>query len=158
MWGSNGGSNGNSKRKMMTKVETLVGEGTCIAGDMTFSGGLHVDGTVRGNVLAASGDDMALLVVGEHGRIEGEVQVPQVVISGSVVGDVRAAESVELSAHAQVTGNIYYTRIEMAMGAAVNGQLIHVSQEKGQVLLPAADKDSSLQSEQKIEKFRIVDR
>ena len=122
MWGSNSSSS-SSKRKM-TKVETLVGEGTCIDGDVTFSGGLHVDGTVRGNIIAANGDSMALLVVGEHGRIEGEVNVPQVVISGSVEGDVRAAESVELAPNSQVTGNIYYTRIEMAMGAAVNGQLI----------------------------------
>ena len=78
MWGNN--VNSNSKRKS-AKVETLVGEGTCVDGDMTFSGGLHVDGTVRGNIMAANGDSMALLVVGEHGRVEGEVQVPQVVIS-----------------------------------------------------------------------------
>lgn len=156
MWGSNSSSS-SSKRKM-TKVETLVGEGTCIDGDVTFSGGLHVDGTVRGNIIAANGDSMALLVVGEHGRIEGEVNVPQVVISGSVEGDVRAAESVELAPNSQVTGNIYYTRIEMAMGAAVNGQLIHVSQEKGHVLLPAVDGESSPQLERKIEKFHVVDR
>ena len=156
MWGSNSSSS-SSKRKM-TKVETLVGEGTCIDGDVTFSGGLHVDGTVRGNIIAANGDSMALLVVGEHGRIEGEVNVPQVVISGSVEGDVRAAESVELAPNSQVTGNIYYTRIEMAMGAAVNGQLIHVSQEKGQVLLPTIDGEASSQPERKIEKFHVVDR
>ena len=155
MWGNNG--NSNSKRKA-AKVETLVGEGTSVAGDMTFSGGLHVDGIVRGNIIAANGDSMALLVVGEHGRIEGEVNVPQVVISGSIMGDVRAAESVELAPNSQVTGNIYYTRIEMAMGAAVNGQLIHVSQEKGQVLLPTIDGEASSQPERKIEKFHVVDR
>lgn len=155
MWGNNGNSNG--KRKM-TKVETLVGEGTSVAGDITFSGGLHVDGTVHGNIIAANGDNMALLVVGEHGKIEGEVHVSQVVISGTVVGDVRAAESVELTPNSQVTGNIYYTRIEMAMGASVNGQLIHVSQEKEQVLLPVVETDQSTQVERKIEKFHIVDR
>ena len=150
MWGSN------SKRKM-AKVETLVGEGTCVAGDMTFSTGLHVDGTVRGNIIAASSDGIALLVVGEHGKIEGEVQVPQVIISGEVLGDVRAAESVELAANAHVTGNIYYARLEMAMGAEVNGQLIHVSQEKGRALMPA-DNESSLQAGHRLEKFRVVDR
>ncbi|MEJ2553698.1 MAG: polymer-forming cytoskeletal protein [Gammaproteobacteria bacterium] len=154
MWGNNGSSG--SKRKT-AKVETLVGEGTCVAGDVTFTGGLHVDGTVRGNITAANGDGMALLVVGEHGKVEGEVQVPQVVISGSVVGDVRAAESVELAPNSQVTGNIYYTRIEMAMGASVNGQLIHVSQEKGQVLLPAAENETPSEVERKVEKFHVVD-
>jgi cytoskeletal protein CcmA (bactofilin family) len=155
MWGNN--VNSNSKRKS-AKVETLVGEGTSVDGDMTFSGGLHVDGTVRGNIMAANGDSTALLVVGEHGRIEGEVQVPQVVISGAVVGDVRATESVELAPNSQVTGNIYYTRIEMAMGASVNGQLIHVAQEKGQVLLPAVDNEAIGPAERKIEKFHVVDR
>jgi cytoskeletal protein CcmA (bactofilin family) len=155
MWGNN--SNTNSKRKM-TKVETLVGEGTSVSGDLTFSGGLHVDGTVRGNIIAANGDSVAMLVVGEHGRIEGEVNVPHVVISGAIVGDVRAAESVELTPNSQVTGNIYYTRIEMAMGAAVNGQLIHVSQEKGQVLLTAGDNESPSSIERKVEKFHVVDR
>ena len=155
MWGNN--SNTNSKRKM-TKVETLVGEGTSVSGDVTFSGGLHVDGTVRGNIIAANGDSLAMLVVGEHGRVEGEVNVPHVVISGSIVGDVRAAESVELTPNSQVTGNIYYTRIEMAMGAAVNGQLIHVSQENGQVLLPAVDNESPSSIERKVEKFHVVDR
>jgi cytoskeletal protein CcmA (bactofilin family) len=142
----------------MTKVETLVGEGTCVTGDMTFSGGLHVDGTVCGNIIAANGDSDAMLVVGEHGRIEGEVHVPHIVISGTIVGDVRAADSVELTPNSQVTGNIYYTRIEMAMGAAVNGQLIHVSEEKGQVLLPAVDSESPSAIERKVEKFHVVDR
>jgi cytoskeletal protein CcmA (bactofilin family) len=155
MWGSNVKSN--SKRKS-AKVETLVGEGTCVDGDMTFSGGLHVDGMVRGNIMAANGDSMALLVVGEHGKIEGEVQVPQVVISGAVVGDVRATESVELAPNSQVTGNIYYARIEMAMGASVNGQLIHVAQENGQILLPAADNEAPPPVERKVEKFHVVDR
>jgi cytoskeletal protein CcmA (bactofilin family) len=65
---------------------------------------------------------------------------------------------VELAPNSQVTGNIYYTRIEMAMGASVNGQLIHVAQEKGQVLLPAADNEALTPAERKIEKFHVVDR
>ena len=150
MWGSN------NKRKM-AKVETLVGVGTCVAGDMTFSSGLHVDGTVRGNIIAEDGDGGALLVVGERGKIEGEVHVPQVIISGAVLGDVRAAESVELASNAQVTGNIYYARLEMAMGAEVNGQLIHLSHEKGQALL-SADDESPSQTGHRLEKFHVVDR
>jgi len=154
MWGSNS----NKGKGKMTKVDTLVGEGTCVAGDVTFSGGLHVDGTVRGNVIAESGDSLALLVIGDHGRIEGEIRVPHVVISGAVSGDVRALESVELAPHAQVTGNIYYTRIEMAMGAEVNGQLIHVTEEKARSLPAPAEGEDPSQVERKIEKLHVVDR
>jgi cytoskeletal protein CcmA (bactofilin family) len=152
MWGNNG-----NKRKM-TKVDTLVGEGTCVAGDMTFSGGLHVDGIVRGNVIAEGGDSATLLVIGEHGRVEGEIRVPHVIISGAVMGDVRALESVELAPRAQVNGNIYYTRIEMAMGAEVNGQLIHVTEEKARTLPAPMEMDESTQVARKIEKFHVVDR
>ncbi len=153
MWGSN--SKGKGK---MTKVDTLVGEGTRVAGDVTFSGGLHVDGTVCGNVIAEGSDSMALLVVGEHGRVEGEIRVPHVIISGAVSGDVRALESVELAPNAQVTGNIYYTRIEMAMGAEVNGQLIHVTEEKARTLPAPMEDDETSQIAGRIEKFHVVDR
>jgi cytoskeletal protein CcmA (bactofilin family) len=151
MWGSN------SKRKM-TKVDTLVGEGTCLAGDMTFSGGLHVDGVVRGNIIAEDGDTAALLVVGEHGRVEGEIRVPHVMISGSVTGDVRAEESVEVAPRAQVNGNIYYARIEMALGAEVNGQLIRVPHGETRALPASAETEDSTQLSGKIEKFHVVDR
>jgi len=152
MWGNK------SKGKKMTRVDTLVGEGTCVAGDLTFSGGLHVDGTVRGNIIAEGGDGTALLVVGEHGRVEGEIRVPHVVISGAVSGDVRALESVELAPRAQVVGNIYYTRIEMAMGAEVNGQMIHVTEEKARTLPAPSEDDEASQVARKIEKLHVVDR
>ena len=64
MWGRNGGT---SLKRKAAAVATLVGEGTCVSGDMTFSGGLHVDGMVRGNIIAANGDNLDLLVVGERG-------------------------------------------------------------------------------------------
>ena len=151
MWGSN------NKRKT-TRVDTLVGEGTCVTGDVSFNGGLHVDGTVRGNIIAEGNDAGAILVVGEHGRVEGEVRVPNVIISGAVAGDVRALESVELTSRAQVTGNLYYARIEMAMGAEVNGQLIHVSEEKARNLPAPGDKAASSQVARKLEKLHVVDR
>lgn len=150
MWSSKG-------KSKMSKVATLVGEGTCVAGDLSFSGGLHVDGTVRGNIIAEGGDAAAMLVIGDRGRVEGEVRVPHVVISGSVTGDVRALESVELAPHGQVTGNIYYNRIEMAMGAAVNGQLIHVSEDKARCLPPPEEREEAVPP-RKVEKFHVVDR
>ena len=149
---------GNKAKGKMTKVDTLIGEGTSVSGDVTFSGGLHVDGTVRGNIIAEGGDSGALLVVGEHGRVEGEIRVPHVIISGAVSGDVRALESVELAPRAQVNGNIYYARIEMAMGAEVNGQMIHVTEEKARTLPMPADQEIEMQAARKIEKFHVVDR
>jgi cytoskeletal protein CcmA (bactofilin family) len=70
-----------------------------------------------------------MLVLSEQGSIEGEIRVPYIVINGQVVGDIYASESVELAQHARITGNVYYNRIEVAMGAEVNGSLVHHQEE-----------------------------
>jgi cytoskeletal protein CcmA (bactofilin family) len=106
------------------RVDTIVGQNTRIDGDVHFSGGLLVDGTVKGSVIAEEGS-ASVLTVSEHGIIEGDVNVPNVILNGSVTGDVRSPERIEMAAKARVTGDVYYNLIEMAMGAAVNGSLLH---------------------------------
>lgn len=115
------------KPKKVARIDTLIGQHSEIRGDLAFSGGLHVDGTIRGDV-SAPDDSGSILTLSEHGAIEGEVRVPHIVLNGSVVGDVHAAERIELAARARVTGNVYYNLIEMAMGAEVNGSLVHRSE------------------------------
>jgi len=112
-----------------TKIETLIGHSIEVRGDIIFSGGLHIDGKIVGNVISEEGSN-SMLVLSEHGHIEGEVRVPFVVLNGEVIGDVYAAERVELSSKAQVNGNVYYNLLEMAMGAEVNGSLVHCENEK----------------------------
>ncbi len=106
------------------RIDTLVGAGTRIIGDVHFSGGLHVDGHVKGNVDAPPASS-STLSVSDAGVIEGSVAVPNVVLNGVVKGDIIANGRVELGAHARVSGNVYYGLIEMAIGAAINGKLIH---------------------------------
>lgn len=115
---------GSSKKASSSRIETVIGQQTVIEGDLHFRGGLHVDGTIRGNVTSESGSD-ALLTISEKGCIEGEVRVPSLELNGAVVGDVYASEKVELASHARVNGNVYYNLLEMAMGAEVNGKLVH---------------------------------
>ena len=115
---------GKKKGFSAARVDTLVGQGTEITGDLVFSGGLHVDGTIKGNVRAEEGST-ALLILSEFGRIEGEVTVPNMVLNGEIVGDVFGSTRVELAPKARVTGSVYYNLIEMAIGAEVNGGLVH---------------------------------
>jgi len=112
-----------AKRIKRIRIDSLIGRNTEIHGDVRFAGGLHVDGTLKGNVIAER-DVPALLTLSEHGTIEGEVRVPNVILNGVVVGDVHASGQVELAANARITGNVYYNLIEMAMGAEVNGSLV----------------------------------
>ncbi len=94
---------------------------------------------MRGNVIA-EGEGRSVLILSEHGRIEGEVRVPQVVLNGTVVGDVHASERVELASKARVTGDVHYNLIEMAIGAEVNGSLVHVTRaQAGAEAAPAME-------------------
>ncbi len=112
------------KKRRSTVVDTLVGQNTKVQGDIQFSGGFHVDGMIQGNIEAES-DSQSVLSISEDGMVEGSVAVPHVILNGTVKGDVSAKERVELGANARVIGNVYYNLIEMAIGAEVNGKLIH---------------------------------
>jgi len=115
---------GRKKGFSAARIDTLVGQGTEITGDVLFSGGLHVDGTIKGNVVAEEGST-ALLILSEFGRIEGEVTVPNMVLNGEIIGDVFGSTRVELATKARIKGSVYYNLIEMAIGAEVNGGLVH---------------------------------
>ena len=119
---------GKAKKRKPTRVDSLIGQNSHILGDIRFGGGLHVDGTIRGNV-SADDDDRATLTVSDRGTIEGEVQVPYIILNGLVKGDVYANEHIELASSARVEGNVYYALIEMAMGAEVNGKLVRIVEE-----------------------------
>ena len=118
------------KSRNQAAIGTLVGAQTRVHGDIEFTGGFHVDGYVKGNVRAVS-DDRSVLSISERGCIEGSVVVPHIVLNGTVNGDVRATQRVELGPKARVIGNVQYKLIEMSIGAEVNGKLIHESEHAG---------------------------
>jgi cytoskeletal protein CcmA (bactofilin family) len=118
------------KQRRHSIIDTLVGPSSKVNGDLFFEGGCHVDGTVKGNVSADSNSDSALSI-SEDAIVEGGVTVPYVVLNGIVRGDVFATQRVELGPTARVIGNVYYNLIEMAIGAEINGKLVH--QPDGQV-------------------------
>lgn len=106
------------------RIDTLVGRGTTLKGELEFGGGLHVDGVHIGEVRGIEGSAPSTLWVGESGQIRGDVEVAIAVINGEVVGNVRAAQRVVLGAKARVTGDVTYGVIEMTLGARVDGRLV----------------------------------
>lgn len=116
MWGKK-----NSPKN--SSVKTLISRHTELLGDIKFSEGMYIEGTIKGNVIADG--DNSLLILNEFGTIEGEVRVPYVKLNGVVIGDVFGSEHVELMSKSRITGNVYYNLIEMAIGAEVNGKLVH---------------------------------
>ncbi len=120
------------KKRRDKGVETMVGPNTEISGDLRFEGWCHVDGTVNGNI-TANPDTDSHLSISEDANVDGRVTVPNVQLNGIVRGDVYASERVELGPTARVIGNVYYNLIEMAIGAEINGKLVH--KPEGQVTL-----------------------
>ncbi|MBK1874130.1 MULTISPECIES: bactofilin family protein [Marinobacter] len=117
-------------RRATGNFDTLISSRTTIEGDVHFSGGLHVDGHIRGKVLAEEGSD-AVLRVSEVGEVTGDISAPHVVINGTVHGDVYASAHLELAEKAAIHGSVYYNLIQMAMGSSVNGNLVHQREPSG---------------------------
>lgn len=125
---------GKKSNKPQNSIDCLIGAGTVIEGNIAFVGGLRVDGHVRGNVLSVDAEP-GTLVLSERARIEGEIRVSHVVINGTVVGPVHAAEYVELQAKANVTGDVYYKTLEMQLGAMVQGRLVYQDDAKSEKIV-----------------------
>ena len=114
--------------KPQNRIDSLIGVGTKIEGNITFTGGLRVDGEVVGNVTAVS-DEPSTLVLSEKARIEGEISVSHLVVNGEISGPVYVAEFLELQSRSRVKGDVHYNNLEMHLGAVVEGHLVHQSGE-----------------------------
>lgn len=118
MFGKNKGS------APQKSIDSLIGVGTRVEGNVIFTGGLRVDGEVRGNICSENGQE-GTLVISEKASVEGAITVGHVVINGVVIGPVFAGESLELLPGARVTGDVEYYQIEMQQGAVIQGRLVH---------------------------------
>lgn len=116
----------NPNEKPCNTIDTLVGSRTELKGDINFSGGLRIDGKLKGNI-TAKGDGNSTLVLSESAVVIGNVTVPHIITNGTIKGTVRAAERIELQPKAEITGDLYYKVVEMASGAVVNGTLVRES-------------------------------
>ncbi len=127
------------ERKAIARIDTLIGAGTVIEGSIRFSGGLRIDGEVRGNVEAAEGASASTLVLSEQARIEGIVSVAYLVTNGTVVGQVEVIECLEMQARAKIVGDVEYSLIEMHQGAVVEGRLVHRAGKSVELKLAASN-------------------
>lgn len=125
-------------------IDTLIGAGTTIVGDVNFQGGLHLEGRIEGNITGSDGN--ARLDVSEAGSIVGEIRVATATVNGSIEGDLHASERLILGARARIDGSVFYRVLEMSAGAKVNGKLVHQPHSEPLALehrsaQPAADGD-----------------
>ena len=122
-------------------IASLIGNGSTVVGDLTFSGGLRIDGTVRSSVRCDGGEDAGMLVISEQGVVEGEVRAAHLVVAGRIAGPVYTTELIELQPKARVNGDVQYRALEMHHGAIVEGRLVHESgaqESRGNIKLAIA--------------------
>jgi len=117
--------------KPQNRIDSLIGAGTTVEGNISFSGGLRVDGRIRGNVSTAD-DQPSTLVLSEKAQIEGEIRVSHAVVNGTVIGPVHGTEYVELQPKSNLTGDVHYRTLEIQLGAVVQGRLLHQDDDKAQ--------------------------
>jgi cytoskeletal protein CcmA (bactofilin family) len=111
-------------RKTKNTIDSLIGISTTIEGNLYFSGGLRIDGKVKGNVISDP-DSVSMLVISESAKVEGEVRVAHLVVNGEILGPVYSTELLELEPKARITGDVHYKALEMHGGALVSGKLTH---------------------------------
>lgn len=112
----------------VNQIDSLIGKGTRIEGNVLFSGGLRVDGEIAGRVTAESGLP-STLVLSEHARIDGEVTVGHLIVNGAINGPVHASEFLEMQPKARIAGDVSYAMIEIQQGAVVEGRLLLLAKE-----------------------------
>jgi len=110
-----------------TRIDSLIGAGTRVEGNINFSGGLRIDGIVQGDIVGTP-DAESTLIISEQATVEGEIRVSHLIVNGTVKGPIHAIESLELQPRCKVTGDVYYTSLEMHLGAVVDGHLMHRSE------------------------------
>lgn len=125
-------------KKKQPPIKSLIAEGSQIAGNISFSDGLRIDGEVSGNI-RASDDQSSILVISESANVVGEVTADHIIINGSVKGPVHARQMLELQPKARIEGDVQYAALEMHQGALITGQLRPIldSEEKPTLKLAA---------------------
>ncbi|MFA6148873.1 MAG: polymer-forming cytoskeletal protein [bacterium] len=102
--------------KASRKLETIIGDGTRIVGQVSVKGTIRIDGIVEGDLQAD------WVVVGETGKIVGNTRSRGMIVGGSVEGNIDATETVELSRKASMTGEIRAPKLAVSEGAVFDGR------------------------------------
>jgi cytoskeletal protein CcmA (bactofilin family) len=99
-------------------VNSLIGAGSAVDGDLDVEGMLRIDGDLRGSVRVTG-----KIVVGSLGRVEASIRARSAIIGGLVKGDVYVSEQLRLLAGGVIVGNVYAPRIEVEENTIINGYI-----------------------------------
>jgi cytoskeletal protein CcmA (bactofilin family) len=104
-------------RQALGEITTLLGRGAAFEGKLTFEGTVRIDGRFRGEVFS---DDV--LVIGEGAVVEAEIDIGEVIIQGTVIGNIKAKRSIEIHAPGRVKGDIHTPTLQIDKGVIFEGR------------------------------------
>ena len=99
------------------EITTLLGRGAAFEGKLTFEGTVRIDGRFKGEVFS---DDV--LVIGEGAQVEAQIDVGEVIIQGTVVGNITAKRSIEIHAPGRVKGDLHTPTLQIDKGVIFEGR------------------------------------
>ena len=132
-------SKSTSSFKVSTRPSSVIGPTLVFKGELSADEDLIIEGTIEGTIAHQEKN----LTVGKRGRVKANIHAKTVSIEGTVVGDIRCDERVELSAGADVTGNISAPRVHLADGATFNGSIEMPARQTEPAIANLADKAKS---------------
>jgi len=105
---------------------TFLDSDTRISGNIQFAGNALLDGHLEGSIKAEGSDSK--LTISEHGHVDGTVDVAHLLVHGTIEGELRVTERLELGPKARIIGNVQYSLLQISAGARVEGELTHKSE------------------------------
>lgn len=112
-----------TRSESMERIETVIGPGTTVNGDLMLIDSVRIDGKVIGDI-QASQSNRATVAIGPTGEVIGHISAFRVIVAGKVEGNIAALERVELSHDCLVQGDISYSSINVQHGARLQGLVI----------------------------------
>ncbi len=106
-------------------INTILGKGSSITGDLRINGFVRLDGDIDGN-LETDGN----VIIGDNARIRGDVKAKSVIISGIVIGNIIAQEGIKILSEAAVLGDVISRKVQIDDKATFNGRCISIKDEE----------------------------
>src|SRR6478752_6193090 len=122
-----------AKQAPMGEITTLLGRGATFEGKLTFDGTVRIDGRFKGEVFS---DDV--LVIGEGAIVEAQIDVGEVIIQGTVVGNITAKRSIEIHAPGRVKGDLHTPSLQIDKGVMFEGRSFMEQATQGRQAAAAA--------------------
>ncbi len=110
-----------------THIDTLIGAQASFTGELSFEGSVRIDGQFEGTIRSSQD---GTLIISDTATIKGEIDVPNLLLYGTVRGNVRASKSIQIGPKGRLNGDLEYTVLSLAEGAAINGRCMRIEDKE----------------------------